>query len=413
MSTATETGSLIPSLDASNLSYQFERVRINRPDVNKIGDLLDDVDDKKAIPANLTYVSDFYDPNTGTSGTAFKDKGTGKVVIAFTGTNPNGEGLKGKMEFGHDIATDIFGIGAGLGEHYGPAYKFYETISKKYGATNVVLTGHSLGGNIAQRVALKYNAKETVVYNSAPLYIPVTSAAGGFFADTNISSIKKDKSHFTGQVTRITTAKDPLNKYSDMVGGVYLGEEYVIEKSGGHGLDEIVNDRAQVAQVASLLKDSRTTETVLKSVRSSMQKVATKKASFKADGCLSGAEKIYLDAVQSKAVAQGMTKVAQSGLSLVKSKEKEANQKAEELYHELDDVPWCFILSPAEMKQAYNDAGLNHRSIVGHISEHCSKKRKKVSDIVDKFTALQADIEKGIENEVQKDSELSQMFGLS
>ncbi|EMB75450.1 hypothetical protein SMU44_09501, partial [Streptococcus mutans 11VS1] len=65
MSTATETGSLIPSLDASNLSYQFERVRINRPDVNKIGDLLDDVDDKKAIPANLTYVSDFYDPNTG------------------------------------------------------------------------------------------------------------------------------------------------------------------------------------------------------------------------------------------------------------------------------------------------------------------------------------------------------------
>ena len=163
MSTATETGSLIPSLDASNLSYQFERVRINRPDVNKIGDLLDDVDDKKAIPANLTYVSDFYDPNTGTSGTAFKDKGTGKVVIAFTGTNPNGEGLKGKMEFGHDIATDIFGIGAGLGEYYGPAYKFYETISKKYGATNVVLTGHSLGGNIAQRVALKYNAKETVV----------------------------------------------------------------------------------------------------------------------------------------------------------------------------------------------------------------------------------------------------------
>ncbi|AVM71664.1 TPA: hypothetical protein ACPQXA_000284 [Streptococcus mutans] len=161
MSTSTESG--VASLDASNLSYQVERVRINHSGITNERKFLAMVKKRKAIPANLFYISDFYDPNTGTSGTAFKDKGTGKVVIAFTGTNPNGEGLKGKMEFGHDIATDIFGIGAGLGEHYGPAYKFYETISKKYGATNVVLTGHSLGGNIAQRVALKYNAKETVV----------------------------------------------------------------------------------------------------------------------------------------------------------------------------------------------------------------------------------------------------------
>ncbi|MFM1607202.1 DUF2974 domain-containing protein [Streptococcus mutans] len=163
MSTVTETGSLIPSLDASNLSYQFEKARINHPELKDAFDLLKEIKRKKAVSKNLTYVSDFYDPNTGTSGTAFKDKGTGKVVIAFTGTNPNGEGLKGKIEFGHDIATDIFGIGAGLGEHYGPAYKFYETISKKYGWDKIVLTGHSLGGNIAQRVALKYNAKETVV----------------------------------------------------------------------------------------------------------------------------------------------------------------------------------------------------------------------------------------------------------
>ena len=36
---------------------------------------------------------------------------------------------------------------------------------------NIILTGHSLGGNIAQRVALEYNVPKTVVYNSAPLYL--------------------------------------------------------------------------------------------------------------------------------------------------------------------------------------------------------------------------------------------------
>ena len=35
---------------------------------------------------------------------------------------------------------------------------------KKYG-DNIILTGHSLGGNIAMRVALEYNVQHTVVYN--------------------------------------------------------------------------------------------------------------------------------------------------------------------------------------------------------------------------------------------------------
>lgn len=31
------------------------------------------------------------------------------------------------------------------------------------------MTGHSLGGNIAQRVALHYNTSEAITYNAAPL----------------------------------------------------------------------------------------------------------------------------------------------------------------------------------------------------------------------------------------------------
>ncbi|EMB64496.1 hypothetical protein SMU26_08757, partial [Streptococcus mutans 3SN1] len=61
MSTVTETGSLIPSLDASNLSYQFEKARINHPELKDAFDLLKEIKRKKAVSKNLTYVSDFYD----------------------------------------------------------------------------------------------------------------------------------------------------------------------------------------------------------------------------------------------------------------------------------------------------------------------------------------------------------------
>ncbi|WP_373808760.1 hypothetical protein [Streptococcus ferus] len=61
MSTVSTTGSLIPSLDASNLAYQVERVRINFPDVDEVEDLLEEVRHETAIPQNLSYVDDFYD----------------------------------------------------------------------------------------------------------------------------------------------------------------------------------------------------------------------------------------------------------------------------------------------------------------------------------------------------------------
>ena len=164
MSTAVQKASYIPTLDASNLTYQVERVRVKEPGAIETKRLLNEVKLKKEIPSNLDYIDDFYDPSTGTSGTAFKDKNTGKVVVSYTGTNPDGD-------FITDGLTDIYSIGHGFGYHYDNAYSFYEKMAEKYGAENLILTGHSLGGNVAQRVALKYNARMTIVYNPAPLYV--------------------------------------------------------------------------------------------------------------------------------------------------------------------------------------------------------------------------------------------------
>ncbi|MCY7085384.1 alpha/beta hydrolase [Streptococcus oralis] len=120
------------------------------------------------------------------------------------------------------VLTDGLGIGVGTGHHYSSAYQFYEDVLKKNNLNpeDVILTGHSLGGNVAQRVALKYNVPKTIVYNAAPLYVPAGAGLGnGLIGNPlvalataqNIAKIESDKAQFTGSVTRITTEKDPLN----------------------------------------------------------------------------------------------------------------------------------------------------------------------------------------------------------
>jgi hypothetical protein len=123
----------IPTLDASNLTYEFENVRVHQPDIeNDETRLLREVNKLKPLPPNLQYLDDFHDDSTGTSGTAFLDKDSGEVIIAYTGTNPNADIAK-------DVATDAGGIIMALGFHYDEAFTFYERIRQRYG-DNITLT---------------------------------------------------------------------------------------------------------------------------------------------------------------------------------------------------------------------------------------------------------------------------------
>ena len=203
-----------PTLDASELSYEFEKARIKGANDDEVEENYYKTENK-IKPLNFTYLSSFRDPATGTSGVAFKDETSGKTIIAYTGTNPD-------SDFYNDaIKTDGLSIAFGMGHHYDSAYQFYEDVLKKNGLNpeDVILTGHSLGGNVAQRVALKYNAPETIVYNAAPLYIPAGANIGGILISPlmgissamNIAAIESDKASFTGNITRITTQQDPLN----------------------------------------------------------------------------------------------------------------------------------------------------------------------------------------------------------
>ena len=386
-----------PTLDASDLSYEFEKARIN-------GATNEDVDSRyfkeenKIKPLNFTYLSSFRDPVTGTSGVAFKDETSGKTIIAYTGTNPDSDMVNDA------IMTDGFSIAFGTGHHYGSAYQFYEKVLKDNGLNpnDVILTGHSLGGNVAQRVALKYNAPKTIVYNAAPLYIP--SLAVPF--TSNIFEIKRDIAQFTGNITRITTKKDPLNNISDLVGGVYVGKEYVIPHSGGHMMEDLRAVAGDIKYTIAMDDVKRNTEQGLKSVQIKKDLFKVNDIGTASPNGLSKAELIALDSEQALVVASGLSTISGATVDLIGAKETSAVDKALTVYKSLGDVPFGFLLSSDEVRATYNECNINYGTIVEEVDSHCRTVKKTAKTVATSFANLETKIKAGIEQTVQKDTEL-------
>ena len=107
-------------IDIAELSYKFEKYRLRGMDDKTI---LKEVErnlseNNKEIPENLEYLEDMHDKETGTGGVAFRDKNTGEIIIAFPGTNPEGDYIM-------DMLTDLKGVILGDESHYKPAYDFH------------------------------------------------------------------------------------------------------------------------------------------------------------------------------------------------------------------------------------------------------------------------------------------------
>ena len=410
MGTVQETGSLIPSLDASNLSYEFEKERIinkNEQDASKI---VEKVNLKKIIPENLEYLDDFYDKVTGTSGTAFRDKNTGKIIVSYTGTNLDGNKLE-------DIYADASGIFLGTGIHYPPAFKFYEKLAEKYGAENLIPTGHSLGGNVAMRVALRYNSKMAIVYNPAPLYMKGVQIKISPIVSQNINQINEDIANYTGRIVRIVAENDPLTVISENLNGVFVGDKFTLPFSSGHGLDDIVENAEQVAKILRIINAEEQLVSTIEMVSSRMQTLKKKKRSFANPNSISlegvtSSQLIYLDAMQAQILSEGLINVSTSSLELVEHSGEGTRYKVQRMYGFLTNPNLVPSLSPDELLSAYAGAGVHYDSIVGEVFRHCDEKEKEVQDIVDAFNLLKTNLDTGIQALIEKDKELENMFTL-
>ena len=410
MSVVNEKGSEIPSLDSSNLSYEFEKIRVKQPKMVDTEDILEKVDKIKKIPENLEYLDDFYDKVTGTSGTAFRDKNTGKIIVSYTGTNLDGNA-------GEDIYADASGIFLGTGFHYPPAFKFYEKLAEKYGAENLIPTGHSLGGNIAMRVALRYNSKMAIVYNPAPLYMKGVQMKFSPIVSQNINQINEDIANYTGRIVRIVAENDPLTVISEEFNGVFVGDKFTLPISSEHGLDPIVENAEQVAKILRIINAEEQLVSTIEMVSSRMQSLKKKKRSFANSNSISlegvtSSQLIYLDAMQAQILSEGLINVSTSSLELVEHSGEGTRYKVQRMYDFLTSPSLVPSLSPDELLSAYAEAGVHYDSIVGEVFRHCGEKEKEVQDIVDAFNRLKTNLDTGIQALIEKDKELENMFTL-
>ena len=405
---ATENN--VSTLNAADLSYEFEKTRIKQPEIDDTVDLLREAQIKKIIPDNLEYLDDFYDKITGTSGTAFRDKKTGKVIVSYTGTDLDGNTLE-------DIYADFSGIFLGTGFHYKPAFEFYEKLAEKYGAENLIPTGHSLAGNVAMRVALRYNSKMAIVYNSAPLYMKGVQIKISPIVSQNINQINEDIANYTGRIVRIVAENDPLTVISENLNGVFVGDKFTLPFSSGHGLDAIIENAEQVAKILRIINAEEQLVSTIEMVSSRMQSLKKKKRSFANSNSISlegvtSSQLIYLDAMQAKILSEGLINVSTSSLELLEHSGEGIQYKAQSLYDSLANSNLGLSLSPDELLSAYAEAGVHYDSIVGEVSRHCGEKEKEVQDIVDAFNRLKTNLDTGIQELVEKDKELENMFTL-
>ncbi|EEW36650.1 hypothetical protein NQ540_08300 [Granulicatella adiacens ATCC 49175] len=410
MGKVQETGSLIPSLDGSNLSYEFEKERITNPNETDNSVVIKNVDERKKVPDNLEYLDDFYDKITGTSGTAFRDKNTGKIIVSYTGTNLDGNA-------GEDIYADASGIFLGTGFHYKPAFEFYEKLAEKYGSENLIPTGHSLGGNVAMRVALRYNSKMAIVYNPAPLYMKGIQIKISPIVSQNINQINEDIANYTGRIVRIVAKNDPLTNTSENSNGVFVGDKFTLPILSGHGLDLIVENAKQVAKILRIINAEEQLVSTIEMVSSRMQSLKKRKRSFANSNSISlegvtSSQLIYLDAMQAQTLSEGLINVSTSSLELIEHSGEGTQYKAQSLYDSLTNSNLGLSLSPDELLSAFAEAGVHYDSIVGEISRRCSDKEKEVRNIVDAFNRLKTNLDTGIQALIEKDKELENMFTL-
>lgn len=112
-------------------------------------------------PEHLEVIDAYFDADTYTSGTAFRNTNTNEIIVAYSGSNGDAA-----YENFRTNGTEIFNM---RGAMEPAAIEFYRRVKENTGQLPI-LTGHSQGVKLASTVAIVENVPEAYGFNPAPTF---------------------------------------------------------------------------------------------------------------------------------------------------------------------------------------------------------------------------------------------------
>ncbi|HEM6099955.1 Mbeg1-like protein [Streptococcus suis] len=343
----------------------------------------------------------------------------GNVTVLFQGSKgPGKEGsaadwLDNDLPMAHNIISNKSEVTPQLQS----ASRTLNQVLKDYPNAQITVYGHSLGSMNAQYALATVSDIDRIagayIYNGPNVYPALTEEE-----KARVNALKYRIHNYIDQKDFVPIGysgkdapgyKSPVGTSEGAIGIVYRVDSKTnlnpIDQHVWGGYQWNTDGSLKVKEGSSKLEQHYSN--ALHHVSSEMYHYATLKATLSRGG-FSSRETIYLDSEQARILAQGLVKVAETTHQTLEKETTSTLTEVNEVYSSLGNVPFGFILSPDEVRQAYSSAGVDYHSLVGDSTNQVEKFITRSNQLKQDLVDLESQIQAGIEQKVTEDQTLAQ-----
>ncbi|AER18555.1 Mbeg1-like protein [Streptococcus suis] len=343
----------------------------------------------------------------------------GNVTVLFQGSKgPGKEGAAADwMDNDLPMAHNIISNKSEVTPQLQSASRTLNQVLKDYPNAQITVYGHSLGSMNAQYALATVSDIDRIagayIYNGPNVYPALTEAE-----KARVNALKYRIHNYIDQKDFVPIGysgkdapgyKSPAGTSEGAIGIVYRVDSKTnlnpIDQHVWGGYQWNADGSLKVKEGSSKLEQHYSN--ALHHVSSEMYHYATLKATLSRGG-FSSRETIYLDSEQARILAQGLVKVAETTHQTLEKETTSTLTEVNEVYSSLGNVPFGFILSPDEVRQAYSSAGVDYHSLVGDSTNQVEKFITRSNQLKQDLVDLESQIQAGIEQKVTEDQTLAQ-----